>query len=92
MLTNSPIAYALAGKGKQATLSYHPMAEDWVPSPWDCADSDPLTMHEASGVLATHSTCGAKCRISRAARKVRALHIDAPTVRVDIPASIGGNK
>lgn len=81
----TPITYALTGKGKRAELSYHPMSDNFVPSVWDCADAGPLTMSEANSVLTSHGTgkgkCGSDCRISRTARKVRALQIDAPTVR-----------
>lgn len=74
------IPYLLTRKAEHA-LSHHPMSEDWVPSPWDCADPGPLTVTEATEVLADHEHCGPSCRISRTARKVRATWADAPTVR-----------
>lgn len=81
---HKPIGYRLTGKGVLAARGHHPMADNWVPSPWDCRDSGPLTPAEAADVLKTHGPghdCDAECRIGRTARKVRARLVDAPTVR-----------
>lgn len=80
---SAPIPFRLTRKG-WGTKGYHPMSDDWVPSPWDCSDSGALTVRESLTVLREHATCGPECHISRTARKVRARLIDAPTVRSSV--------
>ena len=72
------IPYLLTRKAER-TLSFHPITDDMVPSPWDCADAKPLTASEARDVLTMHGKH--TCPVSRTARKELARLIDAPTVR-----------
>ena len=75
------IPYLLTRKAERA-LSFHPINEDMVPSPWDCADDKPLNVREAREVLAMHGNH--RCPVSRTARKTLARLIDAPTVRARV--------
>lgn len=70
----NPIPFQVTPKGQRAALGRR----------WDCTDHGPLTVAEANDVLITHGSCGAECRIGRTARRVRALFIDAPTVRASV--------
>ena len=72
------IPYLLTRKAHRE-FSFHPINDDMVPSPWDCADAAPLNAREARDVLVMHSNH--QCPVSRTARKTLARLIDAPTVR-----------
>ncbi|MGW5388189.1 hypothetical protein [Nocardia sp. NPDC003963] len=70
------------------TLGYHPLTDDWRPSPWDCTDPGRVTIAEARNILTTHGpdkpSCGQECAIYRSARKALARLVDAPTVRTSV--------
>lgn len=66
------IAYSLTSKAERAL------------GQWDCTDHGPLNVTEAMDAYRTHGEHGPECRIGRAARKVRARLVDAPTVRASI--------